>query len=137
MKSTLKSLALRCKILAIVVWIFMDWQEVVNHIGPLNKLLLSVYLVVTLVALVPNRWLVSLPIAFIASFLIAITPWCYAIHNVAIVMASAAESPHPILGISISFAVLIIYSVIIFLPLPCSLLFSFRRARKGEQVTYA
>jgi hypothetical protein len=150
MQSILKPLAFVCKIIAVFIWLSGVWSEVLGLYAPRDGLghlasasLLSLYaeicgiLVVALVAVIPNRWLVSSPYVFTASLVIAVVPMFFAIYHWVADITFIRAFSHPILMAFFSLAFMIIDMVIVYIPLPLSLIASFWRGRMGQQVTYA
>jgi hypothetical protein len=100
-----------------------DWGTPAYH----NRIYFEVaeWLAQALLAMLPNRWLVSLRITFAAALLIALIPLFGIFYN----MFSS--------DMDWSDRLMLMIPVVLFTPLPLSLILSFARLRKGEKVFYA
>ena len=85
-------------------------------------------LVIFLLAMLPNRWLVSSRIIFVVSLLIALIPIGMLLFDA--VSDTASEG----MDLSDLFSLI---GIVISIPLPLSLILSFMRLQKGEKVFYA
>jgi glucan phosphoethanolaminetransferase (alkaline phosphatase superfamily) len=152
MQQFLKPLAFGCKILAAMIWLGAAWFKigydiVVMHSssppreGPTRGwgtpayyhwfyLEMFVFLVVALLAVVPNRWLVFSRIAFSISLIVALFPFCV------VLIHDWTSDPFMSLSNYLDPGALA-FAAFIFGPLPLALTLSFWRQQKGEKVTYA
>lgn len=146
----LKSLALGFKIPGTVIWFGMaligiyfltqemhmshpprdapsDWGTTAYfHRSYFRILVLSV---LALFSMAPNRWFVFSPIVLCIAILIALFPLGFA-------LVQTFSEPFNTISVVFSPANLI-FMLIVFGPLPLSLIFSFCRLRRGETVGYA
>ncbi|HUA65294.1 MAG TPA: hypothetical protein VME24_05570 [Alphaproteobacteria bacterium] len=123
----LKILAWFCKVAAILFWLVLTLYKSSDVARPLGGVgsgapefleiaILSAYFVLVIL---PNRWLVFSPVAFVISLLIALIP-------LFLLLGSMGWSNLSVV------APLIVY----FGLLPSSLVLSFWRRRKGEKIGY-
>jgi hypothetical protein len=126
MRLFLKIAAWFFKIAAILFWLGMvcvkaglgDWgTQGFYHQTYLEIAILGLLF---LLAVLPNRWLVSPLIAFIMTLLIALIPFCLLISSLRVFSDLFWAAP----------------LIVFFSLLPLSLIFSFCRQRKGEKVGY-
>jgi hypothetical protein len=82
-----------------------------------------------LLALIPNRLLVSSPIGFGAAFVVALIPLARVLYSSTLPFRGVGEI------ILSGFVLVMILGM--FSPLPLSLLLSFLRRQKGETISYA
>ena len=134
MQRVLYPLAFVSKIFAVIISLFVGAQMLLANVMNLHVFTLYVIfrlaceLVLVLVALVPNRWLVGSPAAFRISLAVSVLlPLAGLIHD---------SWPNTLALLILNPSALLFVAVIYGL-LPLSLILSFWRSQKGEEVTYA
>jgi hypothetical protein len=122
---SLKSLALACKILGIVVSVVIP--VLIFHPRWGVSLIADVQIVgLAVLALIPNRWLVFSRISFAISLLLTLFPF----HD--LLRASVYRGVGP--GIA---GVGILVATLLYAPLPLSLVLSRMRLQKGDRFAFA
>lgn len=146
----LSELAIECKILSAIFWIFVASLKICFDLATLDSpdrprdipvrdwnnpayfyricLGILVLFVIALVALVPNRWLVSSRKIFGAALAVALIPPC------TVFIQSCRDEPFITLRDCLVGAPLI---AVFFAPLPMSIVLSFWRKQRGEKIKYA
>jgi hypothetical protein len=151
MQQTLRPFAIACKVVAIIEYLGGAWVKINLDVSGLRATSQPMYrdapqdwgtaayyhrtyseivviCLLLLLALIPNRWLVSSRFVFWVSMLIALTP--------ILVVVANSFSIHDLSSWLDAFIALVLMSLF-FGFLPLSLIFSFWRHRRGEKVTYA
>jgi glucan phosphoethanolaminetransferase (alkaline phosphatase superfamily) len=151
----MKPAALFFKIYAIILWLYLflfklgiaisdkpnrdspaDWGTPAyfhrTWVGVLFVLILF------LLSAVPNRWLVYFRVVFISSIIIALFPFFIVMHDswASLLFTVPRESLHPIIELLLSWGIVIVIGLFGFAPLPLSIVLSFWRRRKGQNVRY-
>jgi hypothetical protein len=121
---SLKSLALACKTLAIVVSVIVPL--LLGHRWSANRIADVQLVGLAVLSLLPNRWLVFSRMTFVVSLLLALFPFQILFH------VSAFK------GVDLGLVLPgICMAVLLFVPLPLSLVLSRMRFQRGERFTYA
>lgn len=123
-EAQLKPPALACKIIAVLIWVFV--ATVFGHHWAGDSVAVAKQIVLTVLSLVPNRWLVFSRISFVAFLLISMIPfWSFL-------------DPAYYRNIDVSsLALLLIFSLFLFSPLPLSLILSRMRLIRGGRFLIA
>ena len=134
----MKAFAATFKVMAALIWVFvayakppcdapLDGATAAYYIQMYSEMFM--FLVVALLAVVPNRWLVFSRVVFALSLIIAILPFCV------LMVINWNSDPF---GSNWDFLEPgnLIFLVSIFGPLPLAITLSFLRRRRGEDVGY-
>lgn len=121
---SLKSLALACKTLAIVVSVVVPM--LLGHRWGVNRIADFQLVGLAVLSLIPNRWLVFSRITFVIFLPLMLFPFRVFFH------LSAFKAVD--LGLELSG---ILMAVFLFVPLPLSLVLSRIRFQRGDRLTYA
>jgi hypothetical protein len=121
---SLKMLALACKTLAIIGSVVLPM--LFGHRWGINPIADVQLVGLAILSLIPNRWLVFSRITFVVSLLLTLFPFQVFFH------VSAFK------GVDLGLVLPgILMAILLFIPLPLSLVLSRMRFQRGERFTYA